>query len=316
MPSILKSRRMNSANTYKIPRAKNVQNIRKAPTASSLSQKNESTQNSQTRAQAATTRSEPRRASEPSQALAQGSETLRSVLMWSAGILLVILLFFTLGAGLLKLYHTSISSDFFNINEIVINGNQHFSTEEAIALSGLQIGENSLAVRITDIEQKFIQSSWIEKVSIKRSLPDTFTIDIVERVPRFWILKNGTLHYLDSRGRLIAPVESGNFLSLPTLDIGLGGQEALPELDNFLDGIVLADLPFDLSQISWLRVSAARGFELYWESKNLSLCIGIEDWQQNLKRLGSAIRDMEKRNEISAMKEFHAADGQVWIERR
>lgn len=105
---------------------------------------------------------------------------------------------------------------------------------------------------------------------------------------------------------MIAPVESQNFQSLPTLDIGPGGEEALPYLSDFISQISSSDFPFDTSQISWLRISAGKGFELYWESKHLSLSIGFEHWRQNLRRLALTLDDIKKRNEINQTREIRS----------
>lgn len=46
------------------------------------------------------------------------------------------------------------------------------------------------------------------------------------------MLKDGVLYYADNRGQIIAPVNVGNFLSLPTLEILPGGEELLPQMDE------------------------------------------------------------------------------------
>lgn len=240
---------------------------------------------------------------------------VRRVLIWLIGLGVVLAAFFGLSAGLMQLYRYCTTSGHFAIEDIRIEGNRQLSPDEIIALSGLKTGDNSLSVHIPDIEKRLVQNPWIEKVSIKRELPHRFVITIQERTPQFWVLKNDSLYYLDKSGILIAPVESRNFQSLPTLDIGVGGEEALPYLSDFISQIGSADLPFDTSQISWLRVSAGKGFELYWENKHLSLSIDFKQWRQNLRRLALTLDDIKKRNEIDKIREVRAADGQVWLEK-
>lgn len=240
---------------------------------------------------------------------------MRKALIWVGGLGLVLAAFFGLSAGLMQLYRYCTTSEYFLIEAIDIQGAQQLSTDDIIYLSGLQKGKNSLSIHIPDIEKRLLTNPWVEKVSIKRELPHRFVISITERIPQFWVLKEGSLYYLDKSGILIAPVESKNFQSLPTLDIGPGGEEALPYLSDFMSQISTVDFPFALSQISWLRISAGKGFELYWENKHLSLSIGIEQWRQNLNRLALVIDDMEKRNEISQTREIRAADGQVWLQK-
>lgn len=240
---------------------------------------------------------------------------LRKALIWLAGLGVVLAAFFGLSAGLMQLYRYCTTSEHFIIEDIAIVGANQLSPDEIITLTGLQNGENSLSVHIPDIEKRLIQNPWIENVSIKRELPHRFVITIKERNPQFWVLKEGSLYYLDKNGVLIAPVESKNFQSFPTLDIGPGGEEALPYLSDFISEISSAEFPFDPSQISWLRISAGKGFELYWENQHLSLSIGFEHWRQNLRRLALTLDDIKKRNEIKQTREIRAADGQVWLQK-
>lgn len=219
----------------------------------------------------------------------------------------------SLGFGLYKAYRFCTASDYFKISRIDIHGLSQLKAEEILNAGGLREGENCLSVRIAEMEAKLLQNPWIEAVSIRRKLPNAFVINVQERVPQFWVLRNGTLHYLDQNGLLIAPVQSEKFRSLPTLDIGPGGENAIPHLGAFMTQLKAKELPFDLAQISWLRISAGKGFELYWENKHLSLSIGIENWQENLKHLALVIEDMEKRKEIGKTREIYAADGQVWL---
>jgi cell division protein FtsQ len=225
------------------------------------------------------------------------------------------MLFLGLGLGLIKLYHYCTTSTYFSIEHIDINGNKILTEEDILTLSGIHKGENILIANIPDIERRLLQNPWVEQVSIQRKLPNQFFIDINERIAKFWVLRQGSIYYLDDEGKFIAPVNKHNFQSLPMLDIGSGGEEALGSLPGFMERVVYAQLPFDLSQISWLKLSAAKGFELYWENKQLSLSIGIEDWNGKLQRLTQVITDMENRKEIAKIREIRAADGQVWLQK-
>ncbi len=240
---------------------------------------------------------------------------IRNGLLWFAGLGLVLLLVFALSMLLMKAFYSITSSSFFEIKEIRVQGVNQASVEEILAASQLEQGKNIFEMHIPAMEQALLQNPWVEKVAIKRMLPDTFIVDIKERVPQFWILREGTLYYLDSNGLIIAPVDSGNFRSLPTLDIGPGGEEAIPYLHDFLRALESKDLPFDIFQISWLRLSAGKGFELYWEKNKLSLCIGMEDWRQNLSRLFLVIDDLEKRKEIDKIREIRSSEGQVYLQK-
>jgi len=253
----------------------------------------------------------PRRVPSPSPGDRSG--LTRKLMSWLGGLGLLCLLCLGLSVGLMQLYRYCTTSDFFKISTIAVEGTKQLKPDDIIAQSGLRQGDNALSVHIPEIERKLLQNPWVQTVSIRRELPDRFIINITERIPQFWVLKDGAMHYLDTHGLLIAPVESANFHSLPTLDIGPGGEDALPFLSDFMEYLASSELPLDLSQISWLRVSAGKGFELYWENRQLSLSIGMEQWKENLRLLCLVFKDLENRKEMEMMREIRAADGQVWM---
>ncbi|MBR6625250.1 MAG: hypothetical protein IKL01_03475, partial [Mailhella sp.] len=146
-------------------------------------------------------------------------------------------------------------------------------------------------------------------------MPGTFIIKIKEREPVFFAKKDQTLFFLNIKGQFIAPVTSRNYRSLPMLELGPGGDDILPVLGDFAKMFGSSGFPFRLSQISWVRLSVANGFELYWEARRMHLAIGFENWQENLKRIASVVSDVEKRKETERVSSIRAADGQVWMTR-
>lgn len=235
------------------------------------------------------------------------------VLRWVLAISLVGCLFYGAGVGLIKAYHFCTTSEYFAVTDITVTGNSQVKTDDILKVCGLRKGENSLLVNVHEAEQKLVDNPWIENASIRRELPGTFVITIKERVPLFCARKDNTLYYINAKGEIIAPVSTKNFRSLPVLEIGPGGDEALPMVAEFVEEFRHAGFPFDISQISWIRLSAGGGFELYWETRRLRLSIGVENWKDNLKRIASVVTDIEKRKETVMVTSIRAADGQVWM---
>ncbi|MBO4317459.1 MAG: FtsQ-type POTRA domain-containing protein [Mailhella sp.] len=209
----------------------------------------------------------------------------------------------------------AMTSDYFALKEISVTGNTHVSDEEVVRLAGLEPGRNIFSVSLAEAKRRIMTNHWVAAVTIDRTLPSRVSIGITEREPKFWVLRDHTLYYIDKDANLIAPLESDNFVSLPALEIGPGGENMLADLDAFMEKVRTAKLPFDLGQISKLRLSAANGFELYWEKRRLVLSLAVEDWEKNLAALASAITDLEKKKEIGAVREISAADGKVWVQR-
>ena len=243
------------------------------------------------------------------------SQAFWRVLRWAIALSLIAFLMFGAAVGLLKAYRFCVTSPFFAITEIHVSGNVQVSTAEVLATCGIRKGANSVAVKIHEAEQRLVKNPWVESVSIRRELPGRFTINIKERKPVFFGKKDQSLFFLNIKGQLIAPVTSRNFRSLPMLELGPGGDDILPHLGDFVAKFGSSGFPFRLEQISWVRLSAASGFEIYWEARRMHLAIGFEQWQENLKRIASVVSDIEKRKETARVSSIRASDGQVWMTR-
>lgn len=232
---------------------------------------------------------------------------------WSLGLSIVGILLFGAVFGALKAWRFCLTSEHFTIREIAVSGNVQVKTPEVLRICGIEKGANSLAVSVHKAEQELMKNPWIESVNIRRDLPDGFIIQIKERVPLFCARKNDRLYYVSAQGLLIAPVDPRSFRSLPVLELGPGGDEALPLVADFVEQFGKAGFPFSFRQISSLRLSAAKGFELYVEERRLRLAIGLEQWQDNLRRIASVVSDIDKRKETVMVSSIRAADGQVWM---
>lgn len=213
----------------------------------------------------------------------------------------------------LWLYGKAVTSDFFATRHIDVAGNTRLTRDMVLKYAGLSEGDNSLGVSIADVERNLRDTPWVEEVSVKRLLPDRFVIRLKERMPSFWIRRDGLLYYANEKGEIIAPVESKNFLSLPTLQILPGGEEAAPYLPRLLKDIQNGALPMESGAIAQVTASPSAGVEIYLEDREMRLSIATDDWEGNLARLGVALGDLARRRELGSVREARAVDGNVWV---
>ena len=155
----------------------------------------------------------------------------------------------------LWLYNKAITSDFFTTRHVDVTGNVRLSHDMVLQYGGIREGDNSLAVSIAKVERNLRKTPWVEEVSVKRLLPDRFVIRLKERLPSFWVHKDGVLYYANELGEIIAPVESKNFLSLPTLRVDPGAEDALPYLTRLMKGMQSGLLPIEAGAVSSVSVS-------------------------------------------------------------
>ena len=211
------------------------------------------------------------------------------------------------------LYGKAITSDFFTTTHIDIAGNNRLTRDMILQYGGISEGDNSLAVSISEVERNLKNTPWVKEVSVKRLLPDRFIIKIQERLPSFWIRKDNAIYYANERGEAIAPVESKNFLSLPTLTILPGAEDSIPCLAKIMEDIKNGALPIESDAISAINLGPVNGLEIFLEDRDLKLTIATDDWEGNLSRLGIALSDLAKRRELGFAREIRAVDGNVWV---
>ena len=198
---------------------------------------------------------------------------------------------------------------------IEIHGNSRLDSREILKTADLVEGANILALSIDAIEDSLSTSPWVEEVSVKRVLPGTLVIGVKEKVPAFWLLHEGKLYYADALGKIIAPVVAGKFASLPTLEVEPGAEDATAALPDLLKSLQESHLPLNLTAVSWVRLSPARGVEVYVDDKRLKISLGLEEWLPNLNRLGKTLADLGRRGEMPDIREIRAQGSNVWVEK-
>lgn len=213
----------------------------------------------------------------------------------------------------LWLYGKATTSEFFATTHIDVTGNVRLSREMVLKYGGIREGDNSLSVSITEMERRLRATPWVEEVSVKRLLPDRFVIRIKERMPSFWVHRDGVLYYANERGEIIAPVESENFLSLPTLSVEPGGEDAIPYLERLMADLNNGSLPVESGAVASVTLSPARGVEVYLEDREMRLSIATDDWSGNLTRLGATLGDLARRQELRNVRDVRAVHGNVWV---
>ncbi len=213
----------------------------------------------------------------------------------------------------LWLYGWMHTSPMFVTRHIDITGNVRLQRDVILHLGGLKEGDNVFEVSVAAVERRLRTTPWVEDVSVKRVLPDQFVIRLHERMPSFWVRKDGRLFYSNDRGEIIAPVESDNFMSLPILSIEAGCEDAIPYLSRLMRDIRDGQLPVEAGAVATVDVTAARGVEMYLEDRELRLSLAPDDWNGNLLRLGATIGDLARRRELSQAREVRASRDSVWV---
>lgn len=240
--------------------------------------------------------------------------SLKGVAISALFLLMASCILVCVGFVFLWTYDWATTSSFFVTRHVDVSGNVRLSREMVLHYAGVREGDNSLAVSIGDLERRLRETPWVESVSVKRFLPDRFVIKVQERMPSFWVRREGVLYYANERGQAIAQVESENFLSLPTLALE-DGMDVAPEwLRQLMHELQGGALPLEVGSIAEISVSRAKGAEIWLEDRSLCLTIAADDWKENLRRLALTLSDLAKRQELRNVREIQAAHGSVWVQ--
>ncbi|MDF2839589.1 MAG: putative Polypeptide-transport-associated domain protein FtsQ-type [Clostridia bacterium] len=124
-------------------------------------------------------------------------------------ILLLLLLAFT--AAFLM------TSTLFNMKTINVTGNSRVSQQEIIRISGLNYQQNIFRINTKETMKNIFQNPYVEKIKIRRGLPNIVNIDIIEREPIVLVPYVGSYLYLDSQGIVVEINTSIEGMKLPVI---------------------------------------------------------------------------------------------------
>jgi cell division protein FtsQ len=131
------------------------------------------------------------------------------------------LMFYTLLTVFMVVVITVLSlTVFFNITTFEVEGNVRYGSEEIIAASGLQTGQNMFRLnKFEIIENLKKQLPYLSEVSMRRDLPSTIRITVAESQPFACVYTGGSYYIVDE--------------NLKVLEISALPPDGIPEIKGF-----------------------------------------------------------------------------------
>ncbi len=96
-----------------------------------------------------------------------------------------------------------LSSDFFQIKFLTVNGNNNVEREEIIKLSSIYYGENIFRVNKRNSMKSIFQNPYIKMIKIKRVIPNRIVIDVIEREIMAYVPYVGSYLNVDEEGMIL-----------------------------------------------------------------------------------------------------------------
>ncbi|MFQ5329515.1 MAG: cell division protein FtsQ/DivIB [Thermodesulfobacteriota bacterium] len=194
--------------------------------------------------------------------------------------------------GAWYIYQFLLASPLLGINHADVIGTKRVSSEEIVALSGIVMGDNLLAVDTGEVAERIKKEPWIEGVRIRRRLPDRVVIEVVEREAAA-IINMEALYLVDSKGALFKRYTGEEGLDLPVIT-GFQRDE-IDEEESPLSPIFAVmkllseERIFTLSDVSEITIDKRYGVELYTMREVVKIELGWEGFREKIERLEKII---------------------------
>lgn len=209
-----------------------------------------------------------------------------------------------LAGGLLAAaVHQLMKTTPFPVQKIEVRGTQRLSREEIVALTGVTIGEDMLALRLKSVGRQIAANPWVADVRVQRFFPGTLAVSVKERQP-VAVVNMGLFYYLDAQGAPFKPLNFGDRLDYPVIsgfteeDLNsdpAGTREALKNACSLIAALQQQG-SFILADVSEIHYDKGHGFTLYTTSGAVPVRIGTSDFTEKLNRFARVYEHLMTRN--------------------
>ena len=180
----------------------------------------------------------------------------------------------------------------FDINKIEVHGNSVLKDEQIIRASGIVEGVNIFGVSIKETKENIKSLGYVESVKIKRSLPSTIKITVVEEVGVAYLKADDGFVIIAADGRCVEitdGADENNSVKTPDLPLVKGmknvkykvGQTIKTENELQLEALTAClhefsrqDYIFDIREID---VTDITDIKFYYHNKDLCVTLGTTD---------------------------------------
>ena len=114
------------------------------------------------------------------------------------------------------------------VESVAIEGNRIVPTRDIVAMTDVKTGTKLGVVELTEIRERVLRNAFIKEATVRRDLPGTIVVSVVERTPVAFI-NTGELVSCDAEGVVMPHIVSSEIVDLPVIS-------GLRESGHFLAG--------------------------------------------------------------------------------
>jgi cell division protein FtsQ len=196
------------------------------------------------------------------------------------------------------------SAKAFATASIEVEGAARLEHDEVMRAAGLALGQNVFEVSPEEARARLLQHAWVASAEVKRKLPASYRIQIVERQP-VALLALDALYLVAEDGTAFKKVEEGDPVDLPVITgldkVGAGSDRALSNSVLLSAVALLHDYRevglFRREPIAEIHVEPDAGLSLYVGDDAMHVRLGARPYRQKLRRLRGVLDRLEKRHD-------------------
>lgn len=195
-------------------------------------------------------------------------------------------------------YSFIISSPYFQVQEISVRGLKELTEKDILASANIKPDQNLLAVNEDAVIQRVCANQWVEHVYVGKELPGKLVLDVRERVPLALVKQAGDFYLMDVKGYVFKRLGKSDEVDLPVITGVVNKEDTRSPLLlstlNLIQKISKSPEYAHLGTISEINVDAVFGLALVSDN-GLYLKLGMNDFENKLKKLKTILSDLENR---------------------
>lgn len=184
------------------------------------------------------------------------------------------------------------------VNEVLVSGRHETDRAALLNAVGLVRGTPILDFNVAALRARIEDLPWVRTASVRRALPDTVVVDVVERRPLALWQKDGAFHLIDHDGKVIRDPNINRFGDLLVV-VGSGAPNHAAELIEVLDS--QPDLKRRVKAAAWVgdrrwNVRFDNGTDVRMpEGDTAAAWLRLAEYERSHRVLGRDVRVLDLR---------------------
>lgn len=116
-----------------------------------------------------------------------------------------------------------VNASWFTVSHYQVSGLKHLGTQYAVELAAVPKDQSLITVSSKQIKQRMLKSPWVSSVNIKKRLPNTLVLEVVERTPALRVITpTKSTWVIASDGVWLGQLQSGTGIVYKSGDVERG----------------------------------------------------------------------------------------------